>query len=206
MILYGERNPAPNPRRVRIFVAEKGIDLPETRVRMQAREHKSDEHKARNSLGQLPTLVLDDGTAISESVAICRYLESLYPEPALFGRTAVEQALVEMWIRRIEFQLMTPVGMFWRHAHPLTAALLTQFNEFGESNRELYARSCSWLNKELEAGGPFLAGEAYSMADICALTTIDFATFTGLEIPETAGALRDWHARVSARPSAGANA
>ncbi len=206
MILYGERNPAPNPRRVRIFVAEKGIDLPETRVKMQAREHKSDEHKARNSLGQLPTLVLDDGTAISESVAICRYLESLYPEPALFGRTAVEQALVEMWIRRIEFQLMTPVGMFWRHAHPLTAALLTQFNEFGESNRELYARSCGWLSKELEAGGPFIAGEAYSMADICALTTIDFASFTGLEIPETAGALRDWHAGVSARPSAGANA
>jgi glutathione S-transferase len=205
VILYGERNPAPNPRRVRIFVAEKGIDLPETRVRMQAREHKSDEHRARNSLGQLPTLVLDDGTAISESVAICRYLESLHPEPTMFGATAVEQALVDMWIRRIEFQLMTPVGMFWRHAHPLTAALLTQFNDFGESNREAYARSCGWLDRELAAGGPFIAGETYGMADICALTTVDFAAFTGLEMPEGATALRDWHARVSERPSAQAN-
>ncbi|WGM39874.1 glutathione S-transferase family protein [Caulobacter sp. NIBR1757] len=206
MILYGERNPAPNPRRVRIFVAEKGIDLPETRVEMRRREHKSDEHRARNSLGQLPTLVLDDGTGISESVAICRYLESLYPEPAMFGRTGVEQALVDMWIRRIEFQVMTPVGMFWRHAHPLTAALLTQFNDFGESNRELYARACGWLDRELSSGGPFIAGDSYTMADICALSTVDFAAFTGLEMPEDASALRAWHARVSERPSASANA
>jgi len=205
MIYYGERNPAPNPRRVRIFIAEKGIDLPETQVQMRKREHKSEEHLARNSLGQLPTLVLDDGTAISESISICRYLETLHPEPPMFGRTAVEQATVDMWIRRIEFQLMTPVGMFWRHAHPLTAALLTQFNDFGESNRDLYARSCRWLDRELAAGGPFVAGDAYSMADIAALTTIDFATFTGLEMPQEATALRAWHERVSARPSASAN-
>ena len=95
MILYGERNPAPNPRRVRIFIAEKGIDLPETRVNMRRREHESPEHRARNSLGQVPTLVLDDGTAISESVSICRYLESVHPAPALFGATAVEQAIVK---------------------------------------------------------------------------------------------------------------
>ena len=91
------------------------------------------------------TLVLDDGTAISESVSICRYLESLHPTPPLFGETALEQATVDMWIRRIEFQLMTPVGMFWRHAHPLTAALLTQFQDFGESNREAVARVLRWL-------------------------------------------------------------
>ena len=204
MILYGERNPAPNPRRVRIFIAEKGIDLPETRVDMRKREHKSDEHKARNSLGQVPTLVLDDGTAISESVSICRYLESLHPTPALFGQTAVEQANVDMWIRRIEFQVMTPVGMFWRHAHPLTAALLTQFNDFGESNREAYGRVLSWLDRELADGRAFLAGAAYSMADIVALTTIDFATFTGLEMPAEAPHLHAWHERVSARPSAAA--
>ena len=203
MILYGENNPAPNPRRVRIFIAEKGIDLPETRVKLHKREHKSDEHRARNSLGQVPTLVLDDGTAISESVSICRYLESLHPAPALFGRTAIEQALVDMWIRRIEFQLMTPVGMFWRHAHPLTAALLTQFTEFGESNRETYARVCSWLDRDLADGRAFLAGD-YSMADIVAQTTIDFAAFTGLVLPEDAPHLKAWLARVSDRPSAAA--
>ena len=204
MIFYGERNPAPNPRRVRIFIAEKGIDLPETRVALHKREHKSDEHRARNSLGQVPTLVLDDGTAISESVSICRYLESLHPTPSLFGETALEQATVDMWIRRIEFQLMTPVGMFWRHAHPLTAALLTQFQDFGESNRETYGRVLLWLDRELADGRAFLAGERYSMADIVALTTIDFATFTGLEVPADAPHLRAWLDRVSARPSAAA--
>ena len=204
MILYGESNPAPNPRRVRIYIAEKGIDLPETRVKLHKREHKSDEHRARNSLGQVPTLVLDDGTAISESVSICRYLESLHPTPPLFGTTAVEQALVDMWIRRIEFQLMTPVGMFWRHAHPLTAALLTQFTEFGESNRETYGRVLAWLDKDLADGRAFLAGDSFSMADIIAMTTIDFATFTGLEMPAEAPHLRAWHGRVSTRPSAAA--
>lgn len=204
MILYGERNPAPNPRRVRIFIAEKGIDLPETRVALHKREHKSDEHRARNSLGQVPTLVLDDGTAISESVSICRYLESLHPAPALFGTTAVQQAMVDMWIRRIEFQLMTPVGMFWRHAHPLTAALLTQFTDFGESNRETYARVLAWLDRDLADGRPWLAGDAYSMADIVGLTTIDFATFTGLETPADTPHLQAWLERASARPSAAA--
>lgn len=204
MILYGENNPAPNPRRVRIFIAEKGIDLPETRVKLHRREHKSEEHRARNSLGQVPTLVLDDGTAISESVSICRYLESLHPTPPLFGVTALEQALVDMWIRRVEFQVMTPVGMFWRHAHPLTAALLTQFNAFGESNRETYDRALSWLDRDLADGRAFLAGDVYSMADIVALTTLDFATFIGLEAPGGTPHLEAWRARVSARPSAAA--
>ncbi|HRD27322.1 MAG TPA: glutathione S-transferase family protein [Caulobacter sp.] len=204
MILYGENNPAPNPRRVRMFVAEKGIDLPETRINLRRREHKSDEHRARNSLGQVPTLVLDDGTAISESVSICRYLESLHPSPALFGDTALDQARVDMWIRRVEFQLMTPVGMFWRHAHPLTASLLTQFRDFGESNRETYGRVCQWLDADLADGRAFLAGEAYSMADICAQTTVDFAAFTGLALPSETPHLTAWHDRVSARPSASA--
>jgi glutathione S-transferase len=204
MILYGEANPAPNPRRVRIFIAEKGIDLPETRVNLRQREHKSPEHLARNSLGQVPTLVLDDGEAISETVSICRYLEALHPANPLFGTTALEQAKIDMWIRRIEFQLMTPVGMFWRHAHPLTAALLTQFKDFGESNRELYGRACKWLDRDLGDGRAYLAGKSFSMADIAALTTIDFAAFTGLEMPEEAAMLRAWHARVSARPSAAA--
>lgn len=204
MILYGENNPAPNPRRVRIFIAEKGIDLPETRVNLRKREHKSEEHRARNALGQVPTLVLDDGTAISESVSICRYLEGLHPTPSLFGVTAMDQATIDMWIRRIEFQLMTPVGMFWRHAHPLTAALLTQFTEFGESNREIYARVLTWLDRDLADGRPWLAGNAYSMADIVALTTIDFATFTGLEVPSDTPSLRAWLDRASARPSAAA--
>ena len=203
MILYGAPNPAPNPRRVRIFLAEKGIDLPETFVNMRKREHKAPEFKEKNSLGQLPTLELDDGTTISETVAICRYFEETNPEPPLFGKTAIEKATVDMWVRRIEFMIMTPVGMFWRHAHPYTAALLTQYKEFGESNRETVNGGFHWIDREL-ADKPFVAGEAYSMADICLLSTVDFANWIGLEVADDCAHLKAWHQRVTARPSANA--
>lgn len=206
MIFYGERDPAPNPRRVRIFIAEKGIDLPQTRVNMQKREHKSPEHMARNSLGQVPTLELDDGRMLSESVSICRYLEALHPDKPLFGRDPFEAASIDMWIRRVELRVMSPVGQFWVHAHPLTAALFKQeYKNWGEANRAIYAGACKWLDRELQDGRAFIAGPAYTMADIIALTTVDFAAFTGLELPEEAAALKAWHARVSARPSAKAN-
>ena len=201
MILYGAPNPAPNPRRVRIFLAEKAIDLPETRVDMMKREHKSPEFRAKNSMGQPPTLELDDGTCISETVAICRYFEETQPEPPLFGTTPVEKAMVDMWVRRTEFTVMMPVGNFWRHAHPRTAALLTQYKDFGESNRETYKGAQKWLNREL-AERPHLAGETFTMADICLLTTVDFADWIGLPLEPEFENLAAWHARVSARPSA----
>ncbi len=202
MKLYGAPMPAPNPRRVRVYLAEKGIALDETPVNLMKGEHKSPEHMARNSLGQVPTLELDDGTTISETVAICRYFEEAHPEgPSLFGRTPVEKANVEMWIRRVEFRLMTPVGNFWRHAHPRTAALLKQYKDFGESNREAYAAAQAWLDGELK-DRKFIAGEGYSMADICALSTVDFATWIGLELDPKNKNLAAWHARVSERPSA----
>lgn len=204
MKLYGEANPAPNPRRVRIFAAEKGLDLPEIRVALRKGEHRTPEHRARNSLGQVPVLELENGQTISESVAICRYLESLRPDPPMFGTTALEQAQVEMWTRRIELRLMVPVGMYWRHAHPLTAALLEQHRAFGESNRPIVASALMWLDGELADGRPHIAGEAFGMADIVALTTIDFAAFTGLDVPDEAAHVRAWRARVSARPSAAA--
>lgn len=200
MILYGASNPAPNPRRVRIFLAEKGIELPETPINLMKREHKSDEHKARNSMGQVPTLELDDGTCISETVSICRYFEETNPEPPLFGTTPVEKALVDMWIRRIEFTVMTPVGNFWRHAHPRTAALLTQFKDFGESNKDTYKGAQKWLDREL-AGKQFIAGDRYTMADICLLSTVDFAGWIGLPMEDEFANLKAWHERVSARPS-----
>lgn len=203
MKLYGAPMPAPNPRRVRIFLAEKGVDLPETPVDMMKREHKSDEHKVRNSLGQVPTLELDDGTCISETVAICRYFDEVQPAPPLFGQTPFEKANVDMWVRRVEFQVMSPVGMYWRHAHPFTARLLTQFKDFGESNKALYAGAQKWLNAEL-ADKPFVAGETYTMADICLLSTVDFATWIGLPMEAEFANLKAWHDRVTARPSASA--
>ena len=203
MKLYGAPKPAPNPRRVRMFLAEKGIELAETPVDLATREHKSPEYREKNSLGQVPTLELDDGTTISETVAICRYFEELQPEPSLFGRTALEKAQVDMWVRRVEFQLMQPVGQFWRHAHPRTAALLNQYKDFGESNRAAYSNAQRWLDGEL-AQGPFIAGDAFSMADICALSTVDFAAWIGLPIDPERTNLLAWHQRVSSRPSASA--
>lgn len=204
MKLYGDNNPAPNPRRVRIFVAEKGIDLPETRVRITKREHKAPEFLAKNSLGQLPTLELDDGTCISETISICRYLEETNPGPKLFGETPLEHALIDMWIRRVEFQLMRPVSNAWVHDDPRTAFLNAGFPEFGKKNRETALKAMQWLDRELANGRPFLAGNSYSMADIALLTIIDFAAFIHIEMPEDAKNLRAWHARVSARPSANA--
>lgn len=200
MKLFGAPNPAPNPRRVRIFLAEKGIDLAETPIDIRAREQKGPEHRARNAAGQVPTLVLDDGRSIAESVSICRYLEALHPEPPLFGRDAYGMAEVDQWVRRVEFIAMMPVGNFWRHAHPFTAGLLTQFREFGESNREAAAQAMRWFDAQLQ-GRAYLAA-AFSMADICLLTTVDFAKWIGLEMPADCAELARWHAAVSARPSA----
>jgi glutathione S-transferase len=201
MKLYMERDPAPNPRRVAIFLREKGVELETVRVNMRERAHKAPEHLQRNSLGQLPVLELDDGRMLCESVSICRYLEGVYPEPRLFGRDNYEAALVDMWTRRIEFNVTIPVGLFWRHRHPLTAHLLEQHQDFGESNRGRVAKAMRWLDREMGAKDGFIAGEAFSMADIVAVTTLDFATLIGLPFPEDCGRLRVWRERMDQRPS-----
>jgi len=203
MILYGAPMPAPNPRRVRMFLAEKGITLPEMPVNLMTREHKSPEFRAKNSLGQIPALELDDGTVIAETVSICRYFEETQPDPPLFGTGPVGRAKVDMWIRRVEFVVMSPVGAYWRHAHPRTAALLTQYKDYGLSNQDTYASALKWIDREL-ADRSFVAGEGFSMADICLLSTVDFATWIGLDMSPELTALAAWHARVTARPSAAA--
>jgi glutathione S-transferase len=203
MKLYNEHNPAPNPRRVRIFLAEKGIAIPQVHVPMRQGAHKSPEFVAKNSLGQVPVLELDDGSTLSESIAICRYLEELHPTPTLFGEDPWRRAQVEMWTRRIEFGLMSRLGAVWINLHKFTAHLGTQYKDFGEASRERALKSMHWLNDELE-GREFIAIDRYSMADIVALTTIDFGTFIGVDMPEQLANLRVWHARVSARPSAAA--
>lgn len=192
---------APNPRRVEIFLAEKGLGLPTTALAMMKREHKSPEHVARHPRGQLPALELDDGSCLTESVAICRYLDELHPEPPLFGRDALERAQVDMWTRRVELILMSPVAQYWQHAHPLTARLLTQYKDFGESNRARSEEAMRWFDAQLR-GHEWLATAEYTIADIVLLTTIDFASFIGLAVPDDCAALKDWYARAGARPSA----
>jgi glutathione S-transferase len=204
--LFNEADPAPNPRRVRIFMKEKGIDIELVPTPLAQRAHKSPEHLARNPLGQVPVLELDDGTHLSESVSICRYLEELHPEPNLFGRTALERATIDMWIRRIEFRLMLPVGQIWIHTHPFTAKVATanfgqQFKEYGEVNRKIVAGAFKLVDSELN-GREYIAGPRYTMADIVAQTTCDFAKFIGVSIPEDCERLGTWYQRVQQRPSA----
>ena len=203
MIFFNSPNPAPNPRRVRIFAAEKGITLETRDLSIPAREHKSDEFVALNPRGQTPALQLDDGTVIAESVAICRYLEGLHPEPPLFGTSPKEQALIEMWDRRVEMILMPPVGAVWVHTHKFTAAIPGRNAEWGEANRPRVFDAMRYFDASL-AGREFLASDSYSIADILLLTTIDFAGFVGMAMPEDLTHLQAWHTRVSARPSAAA--
>ncbi|MDF2495544.1 glutathione S-transferase family protein [Sphingomonas sp.] len=201
MKLYSAPSPAPNPRRVRMAAAEKGVSLDEVLLDLRRGEHKAPEHLARNPLGQVPVLELDDGTTISETVSICRYLDALHPQPPLFGQAPLEQALVDMWIRRIEIQFGEPTKMFWRHAHPATAALLTQYQDYGASNRELLGRSMAWLDRELADGRAFIMGDDYSMADIAAVTIIDFAALIGMEPMAEWENVAAWHGRVAGRAS-----
>lgn len=204
MILYDTPSPAPNPRRVRMFAAEKGVALTLQPVSLMAREHKSAEHLARNPLGQTPVLELDDGTTISESIAICRYLEALNPAVPLFGVSALEIAQIEMWIRRTEFTLGAPVRNYWVNVHPFTAQVVPErFENFGNAAVP-HAMAAMAIFDTALADSAFIAGEQISMADIVLLSTIDFATFIGLAMPENLTNLRRWHSEISVRPSASA--
>ncbi len=203
MLFFNSPNPAPNPRRVRIFAAEKGIELPMRDLSIPAREHKSDDFVALNPRGQTPALQLDDGTVIAESVAICRYLECLHPETPLFGNGALEQAVVEMWSRRVEMILMPPVGAVWVHTHAFTAALPGRNADWGEANRPRVDDAMRFFDAALH-DREFLAADHYTIADILLLTTVDFAGFIGISVPDDLASLRAWHTRVSARPSAAA--
>ena len=203
MLLYDSLNPAPNPRRVRIFAAEKGIELSSKEVSIPKREQKAPDYVAKNPRGQTPILELDDGTVIAESVAIMRYLEAEQPDPPLFGTTAREIAEIEMWNRRVEMILMPAIAAVWVHTHPFTAALPGRNAEWGESNRPRVVEGMRFFDGSLE-GREYLAGSAFSAADILLLTTVDFAKFIGLEMPSECANLLRWHERVSARPSASA--
>ena len=208
MKLYDAAMPAPNPRRVRIFLAEKGMTVERVPVSLAAGEHKLDDHRARNSLGQVPVLELDDGTAISETVSICRYLEALKPDPPLFGVTPKEIGLIDMWIRRVEQQVGAHVGHVWINTHPYTERYarthgIQRYADFGEYSRGRALSGMDWLDREI-AGRDCIAGDAYSMADIVTLTILDFSAFIGLPVPDECARLKTWHARVSARPSADA--
>ena len=203
MKLYNENYPAPNPRKVRIFAAEKGLTLDLVHVPMRERAHKAAGFLEKNALGQLPVLETDDGTFISESLAICRYLEELHPQVPLFGASALEKAMIEMWIRRVEFRLGAPLSQAWRNDDPRTEAVVKmRFREFGRYSRAQVGEAMTFIDRELGDGRAHLAGDRFSMADIVLLCGVDFARFVNMPIPDEAANLKRWHVTVSARPTA----
>jgi len=195
---------APNPRRVRIFLAEKGIEIPTEQIDLGKLQQRSDAYTGINPLQRVPALVLDDGTVIAESIAICRYFEALHPEPPLFGRGALEGALVEMWNRRAELHLLFPVASVFQHLHPAMKVMVNpQVAEWGEANRPRVFDFLQFLDGELKSR-PYVAGKDYSVADITALVAVDFMRVSKMAVPDNLANVRRWHEAVSARPSAAA--
>jgi glutathione S-transferase len=193
---------APNPRRVRIFLAEKGIAVPLEPIDLGALQHKSPAYTAINPMQRLPALVLDDGTVIAESIAICRYFEATQPDPPLFGRGAKDAAMVEMWNRRVELHLLFAVSAVFRHLHPSMQELeKPQVPAWAEANKPRVLEFLSFLDSELK-NRSFIAGEHYTVADITGLVAVDFMKPAKLMVPEELSHLRRWHADVSERPSA----
>jgi glutathione S-transferase len=194
---------APNPRRVRVYLAEKGISVPFEHVDIMTGVAKTAAFTALNPIQRVPVLILDDGTAISETMAICRYFEALHPEPSLFGRTPLEIARIEMWNRRAEFSFFIPVAYVFRHLHPAMAELeKPQIPAWAEANKPLVAQIIGVFDKAL-AQTRYLAGDTFSVADITAMIAADFMKPARLSIPEEAVNFKRWYDEVRARPSHG---
>ncbi len=190
-----------NPRRVRIFLAEKGIEIPLIDIDMAKNEHKTPEFLAINPMGTLPVLELDDGSHLAESIAICRYIEALHPTPPLFGSGDLERAQVEMWNRRMEIEIMQPAAQMFRHTHPFWEGRHEQFADYGEQCRQTLSARMDWLNEELE-GREFIASDTYTVADITAQCALLLAKNCKLRISEQQPHLQRWYDAVTSRPTA----
>ncbi|MDJ0867393.1 MAG: glutathione S-transferase [Myxococcota bacterium] len=192
---------APNPRRVRIFLAEKGIEVPTVQVDIGTAENRKSPYIDKNPMGGVPMLELDDGTCLAETVAICRYFEETQPEPPLMGTDAQDRAVVEMWQRRMELEVAVPIMQSFRNTHDFFKGRIPQVPEYGQVCKEAALKRLEWLDSVL-AEREFVAGDRYTIADITALVGIDFGRVTDIRIAPEQKHLARWHEAVSARPSA----
>ena len=201
MLLYQDPR-APNPRRVRIFLAEKNVAYDTIEVSIAAHAHQTPEFRKKNPFALLPVLELPDGRVLRESMAICRYLEELHPEPNLFGADAWERAQIEQWNRHAELELLFPIAQVFRNTHAFWKGRIKQAPDFGEIMREHAAQRMDFFDSEL-ARRPYIAGERFTVADITALCALDFGKISDIRIkPEVHPNLASWHKRVAERPSA----
>lgn len=200
MLLYHDLR-APNPRRTRIFLAEKGVAYDTIEVSIATAAHQTPEYRKKHPLALLPVLELPDGRILRESIAICRYVEETHPEPNLFGADPWERAQIEQWNRHAELELFVPISQVFRNTHAFWVGKINQAPEFGTIMRELVGERFDWFDAEL-ASRPYLAGERFTVADITALCAIDFGKVSDIRINgETHPNLKAWHQRVSERPS-----
>ncbi|HVV86607.1 MAG TPA: glutathione S-transferase family protein [Kofleriaceae bacterium] len=202
MLLYHDTR-APNPRRVRIFFAEKGLtqDLELIEVSINAKANQAPEHLARHPLGLVPVLELADGRILRESIAICRYVEELHPAPSLFGADPWQRAQIEQWNRLAELEVFWPIAQVFRNSHAFWQGRIKQSNEFADIMREQVKARMAWLDGEL-AKRRFLGGDDYSVADITLLCGLDFGKVSNIRIGDDLPHLKRWHTEVSSRPSA----
>jgi glutathione S-transferase len=202
MHLYGSKR-APNSDRVEMFLAEKGIEVPFIEVNLMKGEHYGEDYRKLAPNRRVPCLVLDDGTTVRESIAICRYFEELHPEPPLFGVGPLERARVEMWQRLMEFELFLPIGMRFRHGHPAMAALeKPQFPDFGEAQAVVALKRIGVLNKEL-ADRRYLLGDTFTVADITAYIALGFGKLSKIvPDPEQHPNVIRYLADIAVRPGA----
>jgi glutathione S-transferase len=195
---------APNPRRTRIFLAEKGIKLPLEQIDLGSLQQTSADYAKINPLKRVPALALDDGTVITESIAICRYFEALQPDPPLFGRGALQVARIEMWNRRLELNLLFPVAHVFRNTHPAMKEMeVPQVPAWAEANKPRISEFIVIVDSELK-DRRYMAGDTFSVADITGLVAVDFMKPAKLPIADELKNLKRWHAEISARPSAAA--
>ncbi len=200
MLLYHDPR-APNPRRVRVFLAEKNVSYDTIEVLISASAHQTPEFRKKNPLALLPVLELDDGKVLRESMAICRYMEELHPEPNLFGTDAWERAQIEMWNRHAELELLFPISQVFRNTHAFWIGKIKQAPEFGAIMRELLVERFAWFDSEL-AKREYFAGDRFTVADITAMCALDFGKVSEIRInADTHPHLAAWHKRVAGRPS-----
>ena len=201
MLLYHDPR-APNPRRVRIFLAEKGVAYDTIEVSIAAAAHQTEAFRRKNPIALLPVLGMADGKVLRESMAICHYIEELHPEPNLFGADAWERSQIEQWNRHAELELLLPIAQVFRNTNAFWVGRIKQSPEYGEIMRDLVSTRFDWIEEELTLR-PFLAGPRFTVADITALCAVDFGKVSNLRIKgDTHPKLAAWYARVTARPSA----
>lgn len=199
MKLYDARTP--NSLRVQVFLTEKRIDIDRVPVDVMGGGTRTHEFLAKNSLGELPVLELDDGTLLTESVAICRYLEGLHPEPNLFGKTPLEQAQIEMWNRRIEQQLFDTIGAMARHTFKFFADKVEQNPEFAAAQVRCFDKNWAWLDAELADGRAFVAGDRFTVADITGMAALMVCGLAEKSAPVELKHAKRWEQAMLSRSS-----